>query len=300
MNTFEKYNIDINNKLYEQAFTHSSYANENDTVDYERLEFLGDKILDFIVTEYLYVNENLEEGEMTKLRASYVCENALNEYSKELGLDEYLKLGKGEESTGGRSKPSIIADLFEAFLAATYLNYGLDKVKEIVYDIVIPFIEGNHHEFLKDYKSILQEYVQTDKKSTVYEVINEEGPANEKIFTVTVKVDDIVLGTGTASSKKEAEQLAAKDALNKARDVILNHMEDENQCYWDYIPFSAGAYMALMAGFAQDSYFGDPNLKNVSYYAKYVVACVSSDTQPGTMGAAVQGFSTGKFNNNMS
>ncbi|MBR2604018.1 MAG: ribonuclease III [Bacilli bacterium] len=216
MNTFEKYNININNKLYEQAFTHSSYANENDTVDYERLEFLGDKILDFIVSEYLYVNENLEEGEMTKLRASYVCENALNEYSKELGLDEYLKLGKGEESTGGRSKPSIIADLFEAFLAATYLNYGLDKVKEIVYDIVIPFIEGNHHEFLKDYKSILQEYVQTDKKSTVYEVINEEGPANEKIFTVTVKVDDIVLGTGTASSKKEAEQLAAKDALNKA------------------------------------------------------------------------------------
>ena len=216
MNTFEKYNIDINNKLYEQAFTHSSYANENNTVDYERLEFLGDKILDFIVSEYLYVNENLEEGEMTKLRASYVCENALNEYSKELGLDEYLKLGKGEESTGGRSKPSIIADLFEAFLAATYLNYGLDKVKEIVYDIVIPFIEGNHHEFLKDYKSILQEYVQTDKKSTIYEVINEEGPANEKIFTVIVKVDDIVLGTGTASSKKEAEQLAAKDALNKA------------------------------------------------------------------------------------
>lgn len=216
MNTFEKYNIDINNKLYEQAFTHSSYANENDTVDYERLEFLGDKILDFIVSEYLYVNENLEEGEMTKLRASYVCENALNEYSKELGLDEFLKLGKGEESTGGRSKPSIIADLFEAFLAATYLNYGLDKVKEIVYDIVIPFIEGNHHEFLKDYKSILQEYVQTDKKSTVYEVINEEGPANEKVFTVIVKVDDIILGKGTASSKKEAEQLAAKDALNKA------------------------------------------------------------------------------------
>lgn len=212
----EKYNIDINDKLYEQAFTHSSYANENGTVDYERLEFLGDKILDFIVSEYLYVNESLTEGEMTKLRASYVCENALNEYSLELGLDKLLKLGKGEESTGGRTKPSIVADLFEAFLAATYLKYGFDKVKEIVYDIVIPFIEGNHHEFLRDYKSILQEYVQTDKKSTVYEVINEEGPANEKIFTVTVKVDDIVLGIGKASSKKEAEQLAAKDALNKA------------------------------------------------------------------------------------
>ncbi len=216
MDIFEKYNIDINDELYEKAFTHSSYANENDTEDYERLEFLGDKILDFIVSEYLYVNESLTEGEMTKLRASYVCENALNEYSLELGLDKLLKLGKGEESTGGRTKPSIVADLFEAFLAATYLKYGFDKVKEIVYDIVIPFVEGNHHEFLKDYKSILQEYVQTDKKSTVYEVINEEGPANEKIFTVTVKVDDIVLGTGTASSKKEAEQLAAKDALNKA------------------------------------------------------------------------------------
>ena len=212
----EKYNIDITNSLYEKAFTHSSYANENGTEDYERLEFLGDKILDFIVSEYLYVNENLTEGEMTKLRASYVCENALNEYSKELGLDKLLKLGKGEESTGGRTKPSIIADLFEAFLAATYLMYGLDKVKEIVNDIVIPYVEGNHHEFLKDYKSILQEYVQTDKKSTIYEVINEEGPANEKIFTVIVKVDDIVLGKGTASSKKEAEQLAAKDALNKA------------------------------------------------------------------------------------
>ncbi len=212
----EKYNIDITNSLYEKAFTHSSYANENGTEDYERLEFLGDKILDFIVSEYLYVNENLTEGEMTKLRASYVCENALNEYSKELGLDKLLKLGKGEESTGGRTKPSIIADLFEAFLAATYLIYDLDKVKEIVNDIVIPYVEGNHHEFLKDYKSILQEYVQTDKKSTIYEVINEEGPANEKIFTVIVKVDDIVLGKGTASSKKEAEQLAAKDALNKA------------------------------------------------------------------------------------
>ncbi len=216
MNIFEKYNIDINDELFEKAFTHSSYANENGTEDYERLEFLGDKILDFIVSEYLYVNENLTEGEMTKLRASYVCENALNEYSKELGLDKLLKLGKGEESTGGRTKPSIIADLFEAFLAATYLIYDLDKVKEIVNDIVIPYVEGNHHEFLKDYKSILQEYVQTDKKSTIYEVINEEGPANEKIFTVIVKVDDIVLGKGTASSKKEAEQLAAKDALNKA------------------------------------------------------------------------------------
>ena len=108
MNIFEKYNIDITDKLYEQAFTHSSYANENGTEDYERLEFLGDKILDFIVSEYLYINENLKEGEMTKLRASYVCENALNEYSKELGLDEYLKLGKGEGLIQTKKCSSVI------------------------------------------------------------------------------------------------------------------------------------------------------------------------------------------------
>lgn len=220
MNIFEKYNLDKKNDLYVRCFTHSSYSNETKKgEDYERLEFLGDKILDFIVSEYLYINEHLSEGTMTKLRASYVCENALYEYSNKLEFYNYLRLGKGEESTGGRHRKAILADVFEAFLASTYLIYGLDKVKEIVYDVVIPYIESDKNLFLHDYKSKLQEYVQTDKKSLVYEVINEEGPANNKIFTVVVKVDDIVFGKGIASSKKEAEQEAAKDALSKSKQI---------------------------------------------------------------------------------
>jgi ribonuclease-3 len=218
MDIIKKYNLDLKNDLYIRAFTHSSYSNETKkNEDYERLEFLGDKILDFIVSEYLYINEHLSEGEMTRLRASYVCENALYEYSNKLEFYKYLRLGKGEENTGGRHKKAILADVFEAFLAATYLLYGIDVVKNIVNDVVIPYIENEDNIFLNDYKSKLQEYVQTDKKSLEYEVINEEGPANNKVFTVVVKVDNIVFGKGTANSKKEAEQEAAKDALEKSK-----------------------------------------------------------------------------------
>lgn len=216
MNIIEKYDIDLSNELIKRAFTHSSYVNEAKTgEDYERLEFLGDKILDFIVSEFLYINDDYDEGKMTKLRASYVCENALYTYAKSLDFPSYLRLGKGEELTGGRDKPSIVADTFESFLAAVYLTKGFDTVKGIVYDVVIPFIKEEKDLFLHDYKTKLQEIVQTDKKSTVYEIINEEGPANNKVFTTVVKVDDVVLGKGTASSKKEAEQEAAKDALSK-------------------------------------------------------------------------------------
>lgn len=212
----EKYNIDLNNDLIIRAFTHSSYVNENKTgEDYERLEFLGDKILDFIISEYLYVSEHLKEGEMTKIRASYVCENALYEYSKKLEFSKYLRLGNGEEKAGGRNRKAILADVFEAFLAATYLIYGLDKAKEIVYDIVVKAIEEGEDYFLYDYKSILQELVQTDKQGAVYEVIKEDGPSHDRTFEVVVKVDDVILGKGIAKSKKEAEQEAAKDALSK-------------------------------------------------------------------------------------
>lgn len=217
----DKYNIDFKDPIYIRAFTHSSYVNENKKgEDYERLEFLGDKILDFIISEYLYVNNHYSEGEMTKLRASYVCENALYEYSLKLKLNEFLRLGKGEEATGGRTRKAIVADIFEAFLAATYLKYGLEKVKEIVYDVVVPYIENGVDLFLNDYKSLLQELVQTDKKSTEYEVIKEEGPAHNKTFTVIVKVNGLVFGKGVASTKKEAEQLAAKDALSKQATIM--------------------------------------------------------------------------------
>ncbi len=216
MNKLDKYNLDLENKIYQRAFTHSSYVNEvKEGEDYERLEFLGDKILDFIISEYLYVNNHYSEGEMTKLRASYVCENALYQYSLDLELNEYLKLGKGEEATGGRTRKAIVADIFEAFLAATYLVYDLNKCKEIVYDNIIPYIENNVDYFLNDYKSLLQELVQAEKESIEYKLINEEGPAHNKTFTFEVLVDGITLGVGTANSKKEAQALAAKDALSK-------------------------------------------------------------------------------------
>lgn len=216
----EKYNIDLNSVLIERAFTHSSYVNERKNgEDYERLEFLGDKILDFLVSEYLYINEHLKEGEMTKMRANYVCENALYDYSKKLGFSEYLKLGKGEEASGGRDRKAVLADVFEAFLAAVYLTYGLGKVKEIVYDIVIKAIENKEDYFLHDYKSTLQELLQSDKKGVEYEIEKEEGPSHNKVFTSIVKLDGIVLGRGTSNSKKESEQEAAKDALSKQANI---------------------------------------------------------------------------------
>ena len=216
MDIINKYRIDLDNEIIKKAFTHSSYVNETKKgEDYERLEFLGDKILDFIVSEYLYVNDDYDEGKMTKLRSNYVCENALYTYAKELGFPKYLRLGKGEELTGGRNKPSIVADTFESFLAAVYLTKDFETVKNIIYDVVIPYIENEKDLFLHDYKTKLQEIVQTDQKSVIYEIIDEKGPTNNKKFTTVVKIDDIILGKGIASSKKEAEQEAAKDALSK-------------------------------------------------------------------------------------
>ncbi len=217
MKILEEFNIHTNNKkIYEWAFCHSSYYNENEiNNDYERLEFLGDKVLDLILSTYLYKTTNFEEGKMTKIRANYVCENALYEYALELKLYDYIMVGKGEESSGGKMKKAILADTFEAFIGAVYLDQGLSKAQDIIYKVVIPFIKDNNDGFLKDYKSELQEYVQTNKQSVIYDVIKEEGPSHDKTFTIVVKVDDIVLGTGLAKSKKEAEQLAAKAALEK-------------------------------------------------------------------------------------
>ena len=218
MNVLEKFNITPNHKsLYEKAFTHTSYANENDTTSYERLEYLGDAVLELIMSEYLYKNTEYDEGKMTKLRSHYVCENALYEYSIRLGLNEYLLLGKGEEETGGRNRKAIVADIFEAFIGAMYLDQGLDFVKNFIYTNIIPWIENNEINFFSDYKSILQEFVQTDKRSLEYVVVKEDGPAHNKTFEVVVKIDDIIYGKGIAHSKKEAEQEAAKDALKKAQ-----------------------------------------------------------------------------------
>lgn len=217
MNYLEKFNIKTNNpEIYETAFTHTSFANEEKTESYERLEYLGDAVLELVMSEYLYVNTTNDEGEMTKLRSHYVCESALYEYSIKLGLNEYLKLGHGEEASGGKFRKAIVADIYEAFIGALFLDQGIEKAKEFIYMSAIPYLKTGKLNFFDDYKSKLQELIQTDKRSLEYLITNEEGPAHDKTFTAVVKVDDIVYGTGTAHSKKEAEQEAAKSALEKS------------------------------------------------------------------------------------
>ncbi|MBS5778080.1 MAG: ribonuclease III [Candidatus Faecisoma sp.] len=218
MKILEEFGITPNKiKLYEQALTHTSYANEHNCPSYERLEYLGDAVLELVMSTYLFKNTTYPEGRMTKLRASYVCENALYEYSLKLGLNEYIRLGHGESENGGRMRKAIVADTFEAFIAAMYLDQGLDVVNNFIKHYIIPLIEKKELNFEQDYKSILQEFVQTDKRTLNYVVVDESGPAHDKTFTIIVKIDDIIYGRGTAHSKKEAEQLAAKNALEKAQ-----------------------------------------------------------------------------------
>ena len=214
---FEKLNIKPNDiKLYNTAFLHSSYANEHRAKsDYERLEFLGDSVVDLVIADYLYSCKSESEGEMTKVRASYVCENALYEYATNLGLNKYIKVGHGEEKEGGKYKKAIVADIFEALMGAIYIDLGYATARRTVLNIMVPYIENPDITFFSDYKSALQEYVQTEQKSLVYELVEELGPAHDRTFKVDVKIDDIVYGTGIGSSKKEAEQDAAKKALNK-------------------------------------------------------------------------------------
>lgn len=216
MDLFSKYKIKTKNKdLYIRALTHTSYANENSTISYERLEYLGDAVLELIMSEYLYNTTTYPEGEMTKIRANYVCEEALYNYSLKLELNSFLLLGVGEEENGGRLRKAIVADIFEAFIGAMYLDKCLEDVKKFIYKYVIPIIEETNMVFLNDYKSTLQEFVQTDKKSLEYVIVAESGPAHNKEFTSVVKIDGRIYGTGTAHSKKEAEQAAAADALAK-------------------------------------------------------------------------------------
>lgn len=203
-----------NQELYEQAFTHTSYANEHNTVSYERLEYLGDAVLELIMSEYLYKNTNYDEGTMTKLRSAYVCEDALYEYSLKLGLNNYLRLGHGELEHGGKFRKAIVADIFEAFIGAMFLDKGLDFVRDYLNKKIICNL-NNNYEFFHDYKSKLQEFVQTEKKSLEYILVNEEGPAHDKTFEVEVRIDGILYGRGTGNSKKKAEQEAARQALLK-------------------------------------------------------------------------------------
>lgn len=214
----QKLNYKFNNKkLLQNALTHSSYANEvrNGITSNERLEFLGDSVLSIIVAEYLFLHyKNIPEGELTKLRASLVCEKTLCKFSRELELGKFLKLGKGEDKGGGRERDSILADAFEALLAAIYLDGGMEVATKHVLRFVIPEIEDKNQHTFNDYKTALQEIIQRNPEEYVtYVLKGESGPDHDKVFEVEVHLNSNVIGRGKGKNKKQAEQMAAKQAL---------------------------------------------------------------------------------------
>ena len=206
-------------RLIERAFVHSSYVNEHKQLKYdnERLEFMGDAVLQIWVSDKLFrIEPQLDEGHMTTFRAQLVCEEALAMYARQLQLNSFLKLGVGEEKTGGRERDSIIADMFEAMLGALYQDSGMDPINNILSEVITPHLAHPEEPIIVDYKTKLQEYVQSDSRKTVtYEVINTTGPSNKPEFEVQVKLEGIILGTGKGNSKKKAEQKAAQNAFEK-------------------------------------------------------------------------------------
>lgn len=203
--------------LLRTALTHSSYANETKkgTKCNERLEFLGDSVLSVIVAEYLFKTyPNMPEGELTKLRAALVCEKSLAEFSEELAVGKFLLLGNGEESSGGRTRPSILADAFEAILAALYLDSDMETARAYVLKFVKNALSVRQNLPFKDYKTVLQEIIQQNKEESVrYVLVDEYGPDHDKHFVVEVHLNSNIIGRGEGRSKKEAEQHAAKEAL---------------------------------------------------------------------------------------
>lgn len=202
--------------LLRQALTHSSYANEKHMKklsDNERLEFLGDAVLEIISSEFLYRNyPKLPEGDLTKLRASIVCEPTLALCTRELDLGEYLLLGKGENLTGGRNRKSILSDAMEAVIGAIYLDGGFESAKAFIHRFILTDIE--HKKLFYDSKTILQELVQGNYEEPLhYELLSEEGPDHDKKFKVEAKIGEQIIGTGTGHTKKAAEQEAAYQAL---------------------------------------------------------------------------------------
>lgn len=211
----EKLGLNFKDKsILIEALTHSSYGNEHQCSFNERLEFLGDAVLELSMSKYLITKyPHMPEGDMTKRRAQAVREEALNIYASYLELPQYLYLGRGEEQSGGRKRKAVIADAFEALLGAVFKQFGFEIAFETFSKIVIPYIDEVTS--IKDFKTILQEEVQADKRSLSYRIINEEGPAHDKVFTAEVLMDGIIMGQGVGKTKKDAEQEAAKIALKK-------------------------------------------------------------------------------------
>ncbi len=211
----EKLNLPYKDEsLYEVALTHSSYAYENQTENNEKLEFLGDAVIELMMSDYLYKLNLASEGVMTKKRAKAVCEEGLVIYADKIDLRSYMKLGKGESQKGAND--SMLSDAFEAFIGATYLDLGYNETKKVFDRLVVPYLEEAWVD-IKDYKSTLQEYIQSGGRRNIsYHIVNEVGPSHDRKFQAVVKLDNhITLGTGHGKTKKEAEQNAAKAALKK-------------------------------------------------------------------------------------
>ncbi len=206
-----------NDKLLYEALSHSSFANENKKSrrSNERLEFLGDSVLSIVVSEHLFEHyQHMPEGELTRIRASLVCEKSLHEFAQKIHLGDYIMLGKGEENTGGRERPSILADAFEAVIASIFLDGGLESAREFIMKFIPENTATKGTVTFNDYKTILQEIVQKNPEEKVdYCLVSETGPDHDKAFTVQVQLNTNVIGEGTGKSKKQAEQMAAKEAL---------------------------------------------------------------------------------------
>lgn len=204
--------------LLKQALTHSSFSNEQKIrkwKNYERIEFLGDAVLELVSSDYFYRTYPEEtEGNLTKMRAAAVCEQALAITARQLKLGSYMIFGKGEEANGGRERESIIADAVEAVIGAIYLDESLEEAKKFIYRFVLNDLD--HKRLFYDAKSILQEHIQETKAGElVYELIREEGPEHDKLFVVEARLNDVTIGSGEGKSKKTAQQHAAYDALLK-------------------------------------------------------------------------------------
>ena len=204
-----------NEELLLTALTHSSYANECGGAFNERLEFLGDSVLGFISAEYFFSDrKSVPEGELTKLRAATVCEKSLFGFAKEIDLGTFIRLGKGEMNTGGRERPSILSDAFEAVIAAIYLDGGMEEAKKFVLRFLKEAQAHKNESAFKDYKTVLQEIIQRNPEERLeYVLVGESGPAHDKIFEVEIHLNSNCIGKGSGHSKKLAEQAAAGEAL---------------------------------------------------------------------------------------
>lgn len=208
--------------LLKTAFTHSSYVNEHrkeKIEDNERLEFLGDAVLEVTVSHYLFTKfPHMAEGQMTKMRAAIVCEPSLVDFAESVNFSRYVRLGRGEERAGGRTRPALLADVFESFIGALFLDQGLDKVVRFLERVVFPKIDAGFFEQTVDYKTQLQEIVQKDRDVVItYTILDEKGPAHSKAFEAIVAINQEKRGAGTGKTKKQAEQNAAKSAIQALR-----------------------------------------------------------------------------------